>query len=265
MTLARRTSVTDHDGAMRLQWSASGNGPPIVLVHGWGLSAERNWVDTGWVAALEPVRRVVLLDVRGHGRSSKPRDPAAYRYGAMSADVLQVMDEAGIERADLFGYSMGAFMGAALLGSHPERFRSMVLGGIGDETLVSAAVAADIAAALREPDPAAIASPVARGYRSFVDADPTSDLEALAVSALAMWPDGHPLEVGGPGLSDADVPVLIVNGSDDHPYVDTAPRFAAELARAELLTIPGCDHLTALVHPAFRAAVLGFLDGVAAD
>ena len=245
--------------AMRIHHEQHGDGPPIVLVHGWGVDGRRNWVDTGWVAALAALRRVILIDVRGHGRSEKPHDDAAYRYAAMSADVIQVIDELGVERADFFGYSMGAFMGAALLGSHPERFTSMVLGGIGDETPESAAVATTIAAALRADDPSAISDPVGRAYRAFVDADPANDREALAVAALAMWPDGHPTEVGGPGLREADVPVLIVNGSDDHPYVDTAPRLADALRRSRLVVVPGCDHLTALTDPAFRSAVLEFL------
>ena len=241
----------------------TGSGPPIVLVHGWGLGSQRNWVDTGWVAALAPVRQVVLLDVRGHGRSSKPRAPEAYGYRAMSADVVAVMDELGLATADYFGYSMGAFMGAALLGSHPERFTSMVLGGIGSETASSAAAAVGIAAALRADDPSSIADPVGRASRAFVDLDPTSDREALAVAALAMWPDGHPVELGGgrDRLAAADVPVLVMNGADDHPYVDTAPPFVAALPRARYEIVPGVDHVTALFSPAFRSVVLDFLGG----
>ena len=78
-------------------------------------------------------------------------------------------------------------------------------------------------------------------------------------AALEMWPDGHPVELGGTGLRDADIPVLIANGSDDHPYVDTADHLAGALARATQLTIPGADHLTALTHPELRSAVVDFL------
>jgi pimeloyl-ACP methyl ester carboxylesterase len=246
---------------MRIHHEVTGEGHPIVLVHGWGLGSERNWVDTGWVAALAAVRRVVTLDVRGHGRSDKPLDPAAYGYRAMSADVVQVLDELGIERADYLGYSMGAFIGAALLGSHPERFTSMVLGGIGDETAESAAACVGIAAALGTDDPSTIADPVGRASRAFVDLDPTSDREALAVAALAMWPDGHPLDLAGPIGADADVPVVVVNGGDDHPYVDTAPAFVAALRDAKHVVLPGVDHMTALFDPGFRTAVLELLDG----
>lgn len=244
---------------MRIHHEEIGEGDPIVLVHGWGVDAGRNWIDTGWVSALMPYRRVVLLDVRGHGRSEKPLVQEAYGYRAMSADVVQVMDELAIERADFLGYSMGAFMGAALLGSDSGRFNSMVLGGIGDETAESEGVCHVIADALRVKDQAAISDPVGRAYRAFVDADPNNDREALALAALEMWPDGHPVELGDAGLREADVPVLVVNGGDDHPYVDTSHRLTEALRNATLLIIPGADHLTALTHADFRGAVVDFL------
>ena len=244
---------------MRIHHEVHGSGDPVVLVHGWGTDARRNWVDTGWVDALAPSRRVVLLDVRGHGRSEKPRAAGSYRYRAMSEDVLQVMDELGLATVDYVGYSMGSFMGVALLGSHPHRFRSMVLGGIGEETSESAAVCVVVAAALRASDVAEIRDPVGRAYRAYVDALPGNDREALARSALEMWPDGHPLVLGGPALAEVDVPVLIVNGADDHPYVDTAPRLARALRRAELRTLPGADHVTAVSHPELLASAIDFL------
>jgi pimeloyl-ACP methyl ester carboxylesterase len=243
-----------------IHYEQFGAGHPIVLVHGWGIGARRNWVDTGWVASLGSIRRVITLDCRGHGRSAKPRTQASYGYRAMSTDVLHVMDELGIARADLFGYSMGAFMAVSLLGSDHDRFTSVVMGGIGDETDETEAVRFVIAAALRADDPDAVADPVGRAYRAFVDADPTSDREALALAALQMWPEGHPLELGGPGLRTADVPVLIVNGANDHPYVDTAHTLAAALPKAEIVTIPDADHLSAVTHPRLREVVLDFLE-----
>jgi pimeloyl-ACP methyl ester carboxylesterase len=235
--------------------------PSIVLVHGWGLDSRRNWVDTGWVDALTPIRRVVLIDIRGHGRSDKPREQAAYGYRAMADDVIKVMDELGLEHADFLGYSLGAFVGAALLGSaHAHRFRTMVLGGIGEETDESAAACEAIAAALRADDPSSITDPLGRGYRAFVDLDPTADREALAVAALGMWPDGHPLALGGARLREADVRVLVVDGSEDHPYIDTVAPFVGALRHGELVVIPGTDHLTTVTDERFRAAVRVFLN-----
>lgn len=246
----------------RIHCETFGAGPPIVLVHGWGASLRRNWVDTGWVDALCGLRRVVALDCRGHGRSDKPREQAAYGYRAMSRDVLRVMDALGIAKADFLGYSLGAFMGACLLGDARERFTSMVLGGIGDETPASAAACVPIAAALRARDPGAIADPIGRAARAFVDADPDSDREALALAALQMWPEGFPRALAGPRLADVDIPVLVVNGADDQPYVRSDERLVAAIPGARLVRIPGADHFSAATHPRFREAVFEFLRGV---
>lgn len=93
----------------------------------------------------------------------------------------------------------------------------------------------------------------------FVDLDPTSDREALALAALEMWPDGHPTVLGGRGLRDADVPVLIVNGADDHPYVDTVDALVAALRDVTCVTVPDTDHLSVIFDARFRDAVLQFL------
>ncbi len=244
---------------MRIHHTVVGDGRPLILVHGWGADSRRNWVDTGWVEALAPVRQLVLIDCRGHGLSEKPHVQEDYGYAAMSKDVLQVMDELGIAAADLFGYSMGAFIGASLLGHHCGRFTSMVLGGIGDDTEQSAARCHPIAAALRAKDLSEIVDPLDRAYRRYIDADPRNDREALALAALQMWPDGHPLALGGEGLADVDIPVLIVDGAEDHPYVESAGRLAAAIPGAELVTIPGADHHTVVADPRFMDAVISFL------
>jgi pimeloyl-ACP methyl ester carboxylesterase len=244
---------------MRIHYEVVGEGPPLVLVHGWGASAKRHWADLGWVEALAPIRRLVLMDSRGHGRSEPAASIDEYGYGPMGEDVLSVMDELGIARADLFGYSMGAFIGVSLLGHHADRFASMVLGGIGDETEESAARCHLIAASLRAPDPAQLVDPVGRAYRRYVDADPWNDREALAMAALGMWPDGHPLALGGDGLAAVEIPVLIVDGADDHPYVDTVGALAAAIPGAVLVTIPGKDHHTVVADPRFKDVVRRFL------
>lgn len=73
---------------LKIHYETFGKGKPIILVHGWGVDLKRNWVKSGWVEALRPVRKVVALDCRGHGRSSKPHDKALYSYGTMARDVL---------------------------------------------------------------------------------------------------------------------------------------------------------------------------------
>lgn len=255
----RTAAGTCMSDGLKIYYEVYGDGRPIVLVHGWGSSIRGNWIDTGWVATLAPHRQVIALDVRGHGRSDKPHAQRLYSYRVMANDVLAVMDHLKLERADYLGYSMGACMGAYLLGHHSDRFSSMILGGIGDETPESASACEAIAAALRAKDAAEIKSPLGLLYRSYATSDPNNDLEALAASALQMWPEGYPIQLGGAGLKKTTLPVLIVNGANDHPYVESDEKLAAVIRNARLVRIPDADHLTVVPRREFQDAVVEFL------
>src|SRR5512138_1448123 len=120
------------NGDVEIAYLDEGEGEPIVLVHGFASTKEVNWVQPGWVSTLNRAgRRVVALDNRGHGASSKLYDPAAYHSDTMAEDVRALLDHLGIARADVMGYSMGARIGAYLALAHPDRVRSLILGGLG--------------------------------------------------------------------------------------------------------------------------------------
>ena len=131
--------------------------------------------------------------------------------------------------------------------------------GIGDENEESIAEAPIIAAAMRVDDASQITDPDALLYRVFALSDPRNDLEALALSALQMWPEGFPLELGGPGLNNVYLPVLILNGENDIPYAYTDQNLADAIAGARLVEIPDADHLSVLYDGRFKEEVLKFL------
>src|SRR6478672_6479320 len=119
-------------GEIEIAYLDEGEGEPIVLVHGFAATKEVNWVEPGWVATLtEANRRVIALDNRGHGASSKLYDPSAYHSATMADDVRALLDHLGLARADVMGYSMGARITANLALAHPDRLRSVILGGVG--------------------------------------------------------------------------------------------------------------------------------------
>ena len=114
-------------GGVRLRYLERGAGAPVVLVHGFTGTIERAWIDTGILPDLARDYRVIALDLRGHGRSGKPHDPAAYE--ALGTDVIALLDHLQIARAHVVGYSLGGIIVIKLLTTHPGRFASAVLGG----------------------------------------------------------------------------------------------------------------------------------------
>ncbi|HSJ15781.1 MAG TPA: alpha/beta hydrolase [Longimicrobiales bacterium] len=126
--LASRTFESD---GVRLRYIAEGSGHPVVLVHGFASSLEHNWHDTGVIDLLTRAGfQVIAYDARGHGRSDKPHDPT--RYGAEDVrDIIRLLDHLGLERAHLVGYSRGAMLAHHAREWHPERLRTVTLGGYG--------------------------------------------------------------------------------------------------------------------------------------
>ncbi len=235
-----------------IHYESSGDGPPVVLVHGFASSLQGNWVLTGWLNRLvEAGRRVVALDCRGHGESAKPHDPDAYGAAEMSGDVLRLMDHEGIERADLMGYSMGGAISLNLLVHHGDRFRRAVLGGVGSQ-LTGPRRSADIASALTASDPAASSNPVARGFREFAESQ-GNDLEALAACMRRGRERLTPEE-----LARIDVPVLIVVGERDD-LVAGADELARAIPGARLIVVPDRDHLTVVPDHRYKEPALAFL------
>jgi pimeloyl-ACP methyl ester carboxylesterase len=110
------------------------DGPPLVLLHGSGTSAAV-WKQLGYVERLARHHRCVLIDLRGHGRSEKPSDEAAYSSRLMVSDVIAVLDRAGIERAHVFGYAIGGRIALSLALHAPERVESIIV----DDLAVAAA------------------------------------------------------------------------------------------------------------------------------
>ncbi len=176
---------------LRIHYHDRGQGPAVVLVHGFASHAEHNWGVTGWFDLLAPHYRAIALDCRGHGQSDKPHDVASYGGATMENDVLGLMDQLGIGRALLMGYSMGGRIATGLLARHPERWRAVVLGGVGDGMSVNnPARRQAIIEALLAGDPSSIQGETPRLFRQFAQLN-RNDLKALAA---CMGADRTPID-----------------------------------------------------------------------
>src|SRR5437016_5998100 len=117
------------NGKARIYYEVEGEGPPLILQHGFGQDLN-DWRDFGWVAALQNDFRLILIDARGHGASEMSYDPNDYRFESLAGDVVVVLDSITVEKAHFFGYSRGAHIGCALAKYAPQRVLSLILGGL---------------------------------------------------------------------------------------------------------------------------------------
>jgi len=227
---------------------------PIVLVHGFASTKEVNWVAPTWVGTLRRAgRRVIALDNRGHGQSSKLYDPAAYHSATMAGDVRALLDHLGLQRADIMGYSMGARISAFLAVEYPARVRSLILGGLGIHLVEGVGLPESIAQALEAPSYADVKDPIGRQFRAFAE-QTKSDLRALAACIR-----GSRQTLSGAQVAAIRAPVIVAVGTKDN-VAGSAQDLAALIPGATALAIPGRDHMLAVGDKVFKARVIDFLN-----
>jgi len=247
--------ATAADGTA-LAFERHGEGPAIVLVHGFGSSRMQNWKSTGWYGGLtEAGFAIVAMDCRGHGDSGKPHDPAVYDHDRMADDVIAVMDACGLTRALILGYSMGGFIGLRLLAAHPERVIKLAIAGVGAnylaDRITSPEARSALADALLVEDKNTITDPRAKMFRAFAD-QPGKDRIALAACMRGMSPH-LPLET----LSHLQGPILVVDGSEDETAGAAEP-LAAAFPDGRAVTIAGRDHMSTVGDRRTRQVVIDF-------
>lgn len=252
------------DGA-RIHYVIRGAGPPVLLVHGFSVSAGINWAAPGILDSLAVRYTVIAPDLRGHGSSDKPREPSAYGMRFVE-DLVGLLDHLGVERAHVVGYSMGGAITLRLLASHPDRVASAVIGGAGWRP-----AEAGPPPALLEWLPRLDAA--ARGEMTVSDALGASVGTEWGPELRAALDRNDPVALGavirgGTGLSVAEaelrsnrVPVLAVVGEQDELVGTDVERLAGMWPDLQVVRIPGADHFSVLGDPRLPQVILRFLDG----
>lgn len=221
--------------------------PPVLLVHGFASNATVTWEGTGWVQALaEAGRAVITVDLRGHGDSDKPVDGESYAPELLGADLLAVLESAGVEQVDVIGYSMGNRVTSALAELAPERIRRVVIGGAGPNELFASWDLDDVRAVLQRDEWAGHPL-IEQVLRPAIDAGADRDVLLAVIEGVA----GAPLVIPG------DIPTLFVAGEND-PVPAGVQQLALDWG-ADLVTIPGRDHVSTLTARAFKNAAIEFL------
>ena len=240
-----------------LAYHDDGDGAPVILLHGFAADTNLNYVRSGvFDLLLDEGYRVIALDARGHGLSEKPHDAAAYGDDAMRRDAQALLDELGLDRCVVVGYSMGAAVTLRLAMTDP-RPRAIALLGAGENMADrdgGTERRTGMAEAFRAEDVEALPERV-RAFREMADAI-RADRVALGALLDAPWPDT------ATGLEQVTVPVIVICGNDDDE-VGSPERLVAQLPNAEVVRVPG-DHFTANARPELHAALLEFLMRVSA-
>ena len=113
----------NRDG-VNIYYEVHGSGPPLLLTHGYS-STSGMW--QGQIEALSKHHKLVLWDMRGHGQSDYPDDPAAYSEALTVADMAALLDEVGADKAIVGGLSLGGYMSLAFYRAHPDRVRALLI------------------------------------------------------------------------------------------------------------------------------------------
>jgi pimeloyl-ACP methyl ester carboxylesterase len=246
---------TFKNGDVEIAYLDEGEGDPIVLVHGFASNKEVNWVMPGWTSTLRrDGRRVIALDNRGHGQSTKLYDPAAYHTDIMAGDVAALVEHLKLPRADLMGYSLGSRICAVLAARRPELARAVILGGAGIRLIDNAGLRDEIADSLEAPSLDVVTDPLGKRFRTFAE-QTRSDLKALAACLR-----GSRQTLPRADAQSIAVPTLIAVGTRDDVAGPAAP-LAALIPGAQVLDIPGRDHMLAVGDKVFKAGVVQFLRG----
>lgn len=112
----------------RIAYAVAGSGPALVLLHGL-MGNRQSWYGSGYVAALAGSRRLILVDMRGHGESGGPADPEAYGYTSLAADIAAVVEQECDTPPALWGYSAGGGLAMACVALYPDLYRNVIVGG----------------------------------------------------------------------------------------------------------------------------------------
>src|SRR3984885_1207879 len=240
-------------------YEVQAGGPPLLLTHGYSSTSEM-W--KGQIEALSKRHKLVLWDMRGHGRSDYPSDPAAYSEALTVADMAALLDEAGANRAIVGGLSLGGYMSLAFYRAHPERVRALLIIDTGpgfkkDEARDAWNKRAHDTGDRFEREGLGGLQLASRERSSVVHRD-ASGL-ARAARGMLTQRDAGVIET----LPHIKVPSLVVVGADDTPFLAASDYMAAEIPGAKKVVIPAAGHAVNIDQPqAFIAAVLPFLDGL---
>jgi pimeloyl-ACP methyl ester carboxylesterase len=242
-------AFTSSDG-LRLAWYQLGEGRPVLLLHGLFSSAETNWLKFGHAAEIASRGfRVIMPDLRGHGRSAAPHEERFYPPDVLARDGLELVDHLGLTDYDLGGYSLGGRTAVrmAILGARPRR---MIVSGMGLRGMLDTGRRAQhfrMILSGRGTHPRGSPEWMAEAFLKTTGGDPDA-MHAL----IGSFVDSTQEE-----LRAVAFPTLVLSGAEDQ---DNGParELAELLPAASYVEVPG-NHMSAVTKPELGRAMADFL------
>jgi len=248
----------NRDG-VSLYYEIHGTGPTILLSHGYSATSEM-WREQ--VASLSRRHQLILWDMRGHGLTDSPDDPAAYSEQATVEDMAALLDAAGAKSAIVGGLSLGGYMSLAFYLAHPERVRALLLFDTGpgfknDEARATWNQRAEETAHTFETD--GLASLRSKSREMAMSTHRSAAGLARAARGMLAQRDAQVMK----SLPNLRVPVLIIVGAEDTAFLAPTDYMAAKIPNARKIVLPQAGHASNLDQPKmFNQALEGFLESL---
>jgi pimeloyl-ACP methyl ester carboxylesterase len=240
---------------VKIYYEVHGSGPTLLLSHGYSATAAM-W--TGQISALAAAHQLVIWDMRGHGKSDSPDDPAAYSEAQTIADMAALLDNLDAPRAVIGGLSLGGYMSLAFYAAHPERVTALMLFDTGPGYRSDRGrdawnrTAEQRARQLEQQGLAALSG----SGEVIVSAHRSAQGLAHAARGMLAQRDGHVMAT----LSGIQVPTLVLVGAQDEPFLPASDYMASKIPTATKVVLASAGHASNIDQPAaFNAAVLDFL------
>jgi pimeloyl-ACP methyl ester carboxylesterase len=243
------SEFTSFDGT-HIAYTVIGEGPSVLLLHGLFSSAQINWLRYGTAAEIAAAGfQLILPDLRGHGQSDKPHDPAQWPDDVLARDIEALIAHLTLKDFDLGGYSLGARTVVRLLarGLKPKR---AVLAGMGLEGIIGAEARQNFF--LNVIEHSGSFAPGSAEYAADMFLRSTK-ADGTAIAHLLRTQAWTSLET----IRTLDTRTLVLAGADDHDN-GSAQELALALPHAAHVSIPG-NHMSAVTKPEFGSAIAAWL------
>jgi pimeloyl-ACP methyl ester carboxylesterase len=244
-----------------IEYQDGGQGSPVLLGHGYSATG-RMW--DGQRAALGDRYRIISWDMRGHGQTESPSDPARYSAALTVADMRALLQHCGIERAVVGGLSLGGYVSLAFYLAHSEMVRALVICDSGPGYRNAEARAAWNARAYEraaELEAKGLDALAGRSREMREAMGHHASAQGLAHAARGMLAQEGSAVIDG--LATIKVPTLIIVGDQDQPFLAPCEYIAKKIPGARLEVIAGAGHASNLDQPvAFNRVLSDFLRGL---